>query len=130
MHVYMKSRLFALVLIGCLGIVGCNKNTPRQTDGLVQDESELQVVDVREVANPELESRYEKAVRDIMDQYRESGYSDDLQQELLAVTAPGRYLDLHLSLVLAFENLSGDAAQQELGRSHIDELSQEYRWLR
>jgi hypothetical protein len=56
------------------------------------------------------------------------------RDELLALTVPTKYKDLHLDLIVALSQLEvgyqGDAARLEVGRQSLRQAQESYSWLR
>jgi len=111
--------LLIFLLAGC----GISKKTnqPVINNNQAQTGAEL---------NLELEASYQKDLVAALQPYWTSHRADDIKTKILDLRAPAKFLDLHLNLVLAFEQLeSGDQAKVAIAVERIDELKTQYPWL-
>ena len=85
--------------------------------------------------NQALEHQYEISVPTILKPYWQNNDVADLKAEILALTVPVKYLDLHLNLVMALENIEqgragSDQAKIQAGVDKINKLAADYNWLK
>lgn len=85
-------------------------------------------------SNPELEKKYEQQLKIILKPFWTNNDPDNLQEQILELRAPAKYLDLHLNIVLAFDlinqgRLTEDQAKIEEGLEKLNQLKKQYSWL-
>ena len=71
------------------------------------------------VRNPELERAYEQQLKIVLAPYFSQQDVAGIKDQILVLRAPGIYLDLHFSLVVAFELL--EQGRAEADQSKIEE---------
>lgn len=84
--------------------------------------------------NPELERQYEQALEAVLEPFWRARSSAGIRDQILELRTPGRYLDLHLNLVLAFDLIESgqaeaDQSKIEQGIDRINQLKDQYPWL-
>lgn len=87
------------------------------------------------VSNPNLIRDYERQVKKILEPFFQEQNFDEVLKQLLELTVPAEYQDLHLNLVIAFDLIkvgqeNSDQAQIEEGLAKIDNLLAQYPWLK
>ena len=85
-------------------------------------------------SNPELERQYEQQLSAILKPFWAGNNPTGIKSKILELHAPGKYLDLHLSIVLAFDLIeqgsqTADQATIEQGLEKLNQLKADYRWL-
>lgn len=85
-------------------------------------------------SNPELERQYEQQLAEILKPFWASNDPTNIKSKILELHAPGKYLDLHLTIVLAFDLIeqgsqAADQATIEQGLEKLNQLKADYRWL-
>jgi len=85
-------------------------------------------------SNPELERQYEQQLAAILKPFWAGNNPTGIKSKILELHAPGKYLDLHLSIVLAFDLIeqgsqTADQATIEQGLEKLNQLKADYRWL-
>lgn len=117
--VFLALCLCAALVAGCSGFNrGADTNTQQQVK-----------------SNPELEREYREEVRDLLAPVFSNYEVTGVREALLDVTVPSAYLDLHLDLVLALDAIetarqNADQAGIEAGLERIDDLADQYDWLK
>ena len=84
--------------------------------------------------NPQLEKNYEKQIRAVLAPFWATHNAAGIRDQILEIRTPAKYLDLHLSLVLAFETLEPAQAQGEQNKidsvlGQLNQLKTQYLWL-
>ena len=85
-------------------------------------------------SNPELEKKYEKELKAILKPVWQDTQVNNIKDQILELRAPAKYLNLHLNLVLAFEEIEkgqalADQAQIESGLEKLNDLKKQYPWM-
>lgn len=86
------------------------------------------------VSNPELERLYEQHLATILKPFWSTQNAGTIKNQILELRAPGKYLDLHLNLVLAFDLLergqqAADQAIINQALEKLNKLKSTYPWL-
>lgn len=86
------------------------------------------------VSTPEMEKTYEQAVSAVLAPFWDQQKIEGVGAQLLNIKAPGKYLTLHLELVLAFDMLDRGRTQQdqaliEQGMAKVRTLRESFTWL-
>jgi len=84
--------------------------------------------------SPELERQYEQQIKTVLAPFWLDQTVTGIRDQILEIRTPAKYLDLHLSLVLAFEALEpaqaqGDQSKIDSALAQINQLKQQYPWL-
>jgi len=82
----------------------------------------------------ELESHYESSLKEILESYQKTDEVAGSKDQILALRAPAKYLDLHFNLVVAFELIeqglqTSNQVKIDDGLNRITELKKDYNWL-
>ena len=117
-----------LVLAGLAGAVYVWQGTGRPND-------EQTSLDQALPSNPELERQYERQLRAILEPFWQNSDPTGLKEKILELHAPGKYLELHLNVVLAFDLIErgqqdADQAAIEQGIEKLNRLPANYAWLK
>jgi hypothetical protein len=79
----------------------------------------------------ELKNNYQQSLRTELNAFLQSGNAQVAKENILELRTPVDYLQLHLDMVLAFEDIqSGDDQKAQEGRAKIEVLRQQNDWLR
>lgn len=83
----------------------------------------------------ELERDYQAALKKVLEPFWSQNSTVAIKAQILDLTAPAKYLDLHFNLVIAFgliEQGQNDSDQDKIeqGLEKISKLSQDYSWLK
>lgn len=86
-------------------------------------------------SNPELERTYEGQAHDIIAPVLAQHQLGQAKESLLAVRVPAKYVDLHLSLVLALDLIeqgssANDQKKIDQGFTQLDRLAIQNTWLK
>lgn len=86
------------------------------------------------VSNPALERLYEQHLATILKPFWATQNAGAIKSQILELRAPGKYLDLHLNLVLAFDMLergqqAADQAIINQAWEKLNKLKATYPWL-
>lgn len=117
--------IFACLVFAASVVAGCDRFAGPATDEGTQ---------TAPAPNPKLERQYREQLKAALEPYWQSQQVEGVREAVLALTAPGAYLNLHLRIVLAFEKMeqgraSADQAIIEEGLDAINALAQEYPWI-
>jgi len=87
------------------------------------------------VNNEKQEQQYQDQLVAILEPYWLSGEFLGLKEQILDLRAPAKFLDLHLNLVLALQDLetgtgASDQTKIDLAKNNIKELIESYNWLK
>lgn len=138
MNNFLKSKFVLLVILGLtsLGLAGCfhktnNINQPA-TSLTVNSDSNVKAEPT--ITQAELEARYEAKLHDILNSDLATSDAASIKQQVLDLTVPTKYLDLHLKVVLDLDSLQqGQAAQSQTkidqAVTDIEQLKSQYSWL-
>jgi len=116
---------FLIILFLIFFISACLKTTSPPTRNLNN----------QPVLTPEeLESQYESSLKGILGSYQTIDDVASSKDQILALRAPAKYLDLHFNLVVALELIEQGqqtANQTKIndGSSRVAELKKDYNWL-
>ncbi|MFA6254863.1 MAG: hypothetical protein WC675_02365 [Patescibacteria group bacterium] len=127
--IFGTRKVFIFVILAFFGfvMVGCsNKSEPISNQNMQNQPKPEEQKD--------LVADYESNLVEILKPYWESNKILGIKDKILALKAPAQYLDLHFSLVVAFESLeqgqlASDQNKIEDGQAKIQALKTEYPWL-
>ncbi len=86
-------------------------------------------------SNPDLIKQYKKKVKIVLKPYFDQEDFSNLLDQLMELTVPAEYKDLHLGLVIAFDAIKQGQERSEQvlieqGISQIDELTTKYSFIK
>lgn len=115
--------IISLFLSACI-----KKQTDFFNDGLPVEDSAEAITAV----TPEM---YQQEVKEILSSFWQDQESLNIKQDLIGLTVPREYMDLHLNLVVVFQKLEqgADGSDQALVEEALDELNdlvQDYPWIK
>lgn len=88
------------------------------------------------VSNPALESEYEKSVKNIINAFEEKQKKpNEARDAILALTVPDKYKNLHLDLVVIFDNIiegakNSDQAEIQDAVEKLQEIEDKNEWMK
>lgn len=121
-------KVFLLALL--VFITAC---TPRQQVLDNQNGDNLQIV--QEEKRVVTQSEYEGQVKTALQGYYTTNDVTAVKDQIVSLTVPAEYLDVHFELVVAFELLDqgqkqNDQSKIDQGQKKLEELSKTYTWLK
>lgn len=117
-----------LILILSLAVSGCLKKQITSNEVIGNNNA---TPAIEEIVTKE---SYQDDLKNVLMPFWSQGSRDKIKEQILGLTVPSEYLDLHFNLVIAFEMIEqgskdSDQEQIDLGLAKIDRLAQEYSWL-
>lgn len=87
------------------------------------------------VSNPKLESDYEKDIHDILVRFSEGETAEKIQDEILGISVPEKYMTEHLDLVIIFNNIikgkkDSDETLVANAMKKLDEMREKNKWMK
>lgn len=121
-------KVFLLALL--VFITAC---TPKQQVLDNQNGDNLQIV--QEEKRVVTQSEYEGQVKTALQGYYTTNDVTAVKDQIVSLTVPAEYLDVHFELVVAFELLDqgqkqNDQSKIDQGQKKLEELSKTYTWLK
>jgi len=118
-------RIVTIIIVGTLLITGCGLKPSTTVD--------QNNVNSEQIA--ELEATYRQELHDVLAPFFADNQVDGIRTALLDLRTPHRYLDLHIGLVYAFDQieqgrLESDQAKIEAGFEQIHGLADQNEWIR
>ena len=118
-------RIVIIVIIGMVLITGCALRPSATTDQNNVNSAQI----------AELEATYRGQLHDALAPFFASNQVKGIRTTLLDLRTPHRYLDLHIGLVYAFDQieqgrLESDQAKIEAGFEQIHGLADQHEWVR
>ena len=118
-------RIVIIAIVSTLLITGCGLKPSATVD--------QNNVNSEQIA--ELEATYRQELHDVLAPFFTNNQVDDIRTALLDLRTPHRYLDLHIGLVYAFDQieqgrLESDQAKIEAGFEQIHGLADQNEWIR
>jgi len=127
-----KFIIISLLIAFILPVAGCQSRGAVAGVNSVTSQAENNQPAVLSLTQQE--SQYEIAVKEILATYWQSQDISGVKDKILALRAPVKYTDLHLSLVLAFESIEqgkkiSDQSKINSGADKLNQLKVQYSWL-
>lgn len=126
-------KLYILVLLLSLTVIGCVKG---KTNSSSLDDGKKVKQEVAQVkSQQELEKDYQNSLTLILDPYWSSKDISGIKEQILELTAPAKYTQLHFDLVVAFELLEqgrkdSDQSKIEQGIDELNSIVAKNPWIR
>lgn len=122
------NKLIFTTLIFSLALVGCAKKNQNEN---IQDTSKSSN-QAKTVVTAE---GYQKAIYDTLQPYWSTQQITGVKNNVLEITAPSEFINLHFNIVIAFELMEqgqaeSDQAKIEEGIENLNDLASQNSWLR
>lgn len=127
------SKVLMTACFICLLSAGCGKKNVAQDNAALPANDEPAAVEP--VLTPaEQEAAYEAGIKAGLKPFWQQQDVTGIKDKVLELRAPVKYLDFHLKLVIALENLeqgraAGDAAKIESAVDQLNALKGKYPWI-
>lgn len=125
----MKLFSYIAVIVLLFILSGCNKSST-QNENKSFENNEFQ-----QQNKEDIKSSYQKDLLATLEPYWNTGKTEGIKDAIVSLKTPAEFLDLHLSLVIAFDlieqgNADNDLEKINQGEQKITEAAEEYSWIK